>query len=92
MPLQHNCPHTALAASAGGLPAVKSRNYSVGLVFPNSTYFELSIPQRRKALCIAIFEQRGKKEEVWEQQASLFTLRIGHLNIELVADCDQPQQ
>lgn len=35
MPLQYNCPHTALAASAGGLPAVKSRNYSVGLVFPN---------------------------------------------------------
>lgn len=39
MPLQYNCPQTALAASAGGLPAVKSRNYSVGLVFPISTYF-----------------------------------------------------
>lgn len=74
MPLQYNCPHTALAASARGLPAVKSRNYSVGLVFPISTYFERSVPCRWKVLCMIIFEQRGKKRKKRQKhQASLFT-------------------
>lgn len=92
MPLQYNCPHTALAASARGLPAVKSRNYSVGLVFPISTYFERSVPCRWKVLCMIILEQRGKKGKSEVASSIIIYLRIGQLDVEwFVAECEQPQ-
>lgn len=75
MPLQYNCPHTALAASAGGLPAAKSRNYSVGLVFPQSvptSNVPFLVDERS---CVGFkFEQREMDGKVFADQVSLSAL------------------